>query len=91
MNRWLTRLAELQGARAETPSNVQNVQYVQKPLSGSASEHFERLEHLANIESEPAIMSPRLSAKHQREMLLGALAELVAARQLLEPEPDISG
>ena len=47
MNRWRTRLAELQGARHEMPCTVQNVQIVQNPIPNSTFEHFEQFEQRA--------------------------------------------
>jgi hypothetical protein len=44
MNRWRTRLAELQGASHEMPCTVQNVQIVQNPTAVPPSEHFEQIE-----------------------------------------------
>lgn len=53
MNRWRSRLAELQDHHVGAPSAVQNVQIVQNPPPGPTFEHFEQIERRADPEAEP--------------------------------------
>ena len=57
MNRWRTRLAELQGARDEMPCTVQNVQIVQNLLPTSTFEHSEQFEQRAEPRQRTRVWS----------------------------------
>jgi hypothetical protein len=60
MNRWRSRLADLQGGSMEAPTAVQIVQNVQNSFQGPTFEQFERFEHL---EREPHRTTPTTKAE----------------------------
>jgi hypothetical protein len=68
MNRWRTRLAELQSGARASPAHVQNVQIVRKSQSVPPFEHFEQFEQPA--EGTPAPTGAWTDAQEERAAIV---------------------